>query len=49
MVEMLQRRAYGRTYATEITPPDFVKYAESFGAMGIRVERTSELGETFYL
>ena len=48
MVEMLQRRAYGRTYATEITPPDFVKYAESFGAAGIRVERASELRGAFH-
>lgn len=47
MVEMLQRRDYGRAYGTEINPPDFVKYAESFGAIGMRVERTSELGETF--
>lgn len=48
MVEMLQRRDYGRTYATEIQPPDFVKYAESFGALGIRVERISDLSEAFH-
>jgi acetolactate synthase-1/2/3 large subunit len=47
MVEMLQRRGYGRTYATEIEPSNFAKYAESFGARGITVSRASELRPAF--
>jgi acetolactate synthase-1/2/3 large subunit len=45
MVEMLQRRGYGRTYATEIPPSDLVKFAESFGATGIRISHPSEIRE----
>jgi acetolactate synthase-1/2/3 large subunit len=33
----------GRNYATELYCPDFVKYAESFGAEGIRVNKRTEL------
>ena len=47
MVEKLQLRDYRRVYATEINPPDFAKYAESFGAVGIRVEQPCELGNAF--
>jgi acetolactate synthase-1/2/3 large subunit len=43
MIHALQTSDYGRTIGTELRGPDFVKYAESFGAMGIRVEDDSEL------
>jgi acetolactate synthase-1/2/3 large subunit len=33
----------GRNYATELYCPDFVRYAESFGAEGIRVSKRAEL------
>ena len=32
------------TYDTDLHNPDFVKFAESFGAVGIRAEHPSELG-----
>ncbi len=34
----------GRYIADELTNPDFVKYAESFGAMGLRAASPDELG-----
>jgi acetolactate synthase-1/2/3 large subunit len=37
------RRFPGRTYATELYCPDFVKYAESFGAEGVYVNKLAEL------
>ena len=40
------KRSYGRDYGCDFTNPDFVKYAESFGAKGYRVERADELKET---
>jgi acetolactate synthase-1/2/3 large subunit len=43
MIHTLQTNDYGRTIGTELRGPDFVKYAESFGALGIRVEHDSEL------
>jgi acetolactate synthase-1/2/3 large subunit len=38
-----QLRQFGRTSHIAFTNPDFVKYAESFGAKGYRVERTADL------
>ena len=38
-----QMRAFGRSSHTSFTNPDFVKYAESFGAKGYRVEAADEL------
>jgi len=38
-----QLRHFGRPSHIEFKNPDFVKYAESFGAKGYRVEKTSEL------
>lgn len=38
-----QRRFLGRNYATELYCPDFVKYAESFGALGFYVNERAEL------
>ena len=38
-----QMRHFGRTSHIAFGNPDFVKYAESFGAKGYRVERTADL------
>jgi acetolactate synthase-1/2/3 large subunit len=38
-----QLRHFGRTSHIRFNNPDFVKYAESFGAKGYRVERTADL------
>jgi acetolactate synthase-1/2/3 large subunit len=43
MIHTLQMKDYGRTIATELRGPDLVKFAESFGALGIRVEDDTEL------
>ena len=40
-----QRRFPGRVFATELFCPDFVKYAESFGARGIQVNYIDELSD----
>jgi acetolactate synthase I/II/III large subunit len=41
-----QMRHFGRPSHIEFKNPDFVKYAESFGAKGYRVERTADLVPT---
>jgi len=38
-----QMRHFGRSSHIEFKNPDFVRYAESFGAKGYRVERTEDL------
>ncbi len=39
-----QERAYpGRISGTELWSPDFVRYAEAFGGLGIRVERNEDV------
>ncbi|AHF58325.1 acetolactate synthase AlsS [Spiroplasma eriocheiris] len=43
MVAFQQNMKYNRTSAVELGPVDFVKYAESFGAIGLRVNHPSEL------
>jgi len=43
MIHYLQMREFGRTFSTELASPDFAKFAESFGAVGIRVQDDSEL------
>jgi acetolactate synthase-1/2/3 large subunit len=43
MIHALQSKDFGRTMGTELEGPDLVKFAESFGAAGIRVEEASEL------
>ena len=43
MIHHALRTTFGRPYATEIGPVDFVKYAEAFGARGIRVTEPSEI------
>ncbi|RZJ18403.1 MAG: thiamine pyrophosphate-binding protein [Brevundimonas sp.] len=42
-IRMHQEGHYpGRVIATDLKNPDFVKYAEAFGAFGVRVERTGD-------
>ena len=41
-----QLRHFGRPSHISFANPDFVKYAESFGAKGYRVERTQDLAST---
>jgi acetolactate synthase-1/2/3 large subunit len=47
MIHKLQMRDFGRTYRNELRSPDFARFAESFGALGIRVEDDSELKDAF--
>ena len=43
-VRRMQKEDYGdRTIASDLTNPDFVKMAESFGAMGLRANSPEEL------
>jgi acetolactate synthase-1/2/3 large subunit len=47
-IRMHQERDYPeRVVATELTNPDFAKWAESFGAFGAVVERTEEFAPAF--
>ncbi len=42
-IRMHQERDYpGRVVGTDLKNPDFVKYAEAFGAFGVRCERTED-------
>ncbi|HDZ16232.1 hypothetical protein LCGC14_1597230, partial [marine sediment metagenome] len=43
LIEWKQKNQFGRTSNVEFTNPDFVQYAQSFGAFGVRVERTEDL------
>ena len=43
LIEWHQLKAYGRASHIDFTNPDFVKYAESFGARGYRVESAEDL------
>lgn len=43
MVAFQQNMKYNRTSGVELGPVDFVKYAESFGVIGMRVNHPSEL------
>jgi acetolactate synthase-1/2/3 large subunit len=43
VIRWKQQLRYGRTSAVEFGNPDVVRYAESFGAVGYRVEDQSEL------
>ncbi len=43
LIEWHQNRHFGRATGIEFTNPDFVKFAESFGARGYRVARTEDL------
>ena len=43
LIEWKQMNQFKRTSNIEFTNPDFVKYAESFGAKGYRIEKTEDL------
>ncbi len=43
MIQNAMTMQYGRAYATEIGRVDFVRYAEAFGARGIRVDTPDQL------
>lgn len=44
MIHHALRTTFGRTHATEIGHVDFVRYAEAFGARGIRVTEPGDVG-----
>lgn len=44
-IQWLQERRFGRTYGTEIWGTNFARFAESFGAAGLRVEDPRHLPE----
>ena len=46
LIEWHQMRHFGRPSNIDFNNPDFVAYAESFGARGYRVSRTEELVPT---
>jgi acetolactate synthase-1/2/3 large subunit len=46
-IRMHQERHFGHGVATDLVNPDFVAYAESFGAFGARVERTEDFAAAF--
>jgi acetolactate synthase I/II/III large subunit len=47
-IRMHQERLYpGRVVGTDLVNPDFVAYAESFGAFGELVERTEDFADAF--
>ena len=43
LINWKQQKTYGRSSHIDFKNPDFVKYAESFGAIGVRIEKTSDL------
>ncbi len=43
LIEWKQLNQYGHAYGVRIENPDFVKLAESFGAVGMRAEKTEDL------
>ncbi|MDD1768537.1 MAG: acetolactate synthase large subunit [Methanomassiliicoccales archaeon] len=45
LIKIRQEKNYGRTIGVDFGNPDFVKYAESFGADGYRVSSARELEE----
>ena len=46
VIEVNERRLFGRTFGTEFGNPDFVGLARSFGIAGFRVEALNELEPT---
>jgi acetolactate synthase-1/2/3 large subunit len=45
-IRLHQERAYpGRVAGTELWSPDFVRYAEAFDGLGVRVERNEDVSE----
>lgn len=47
MIHYSLSQAFGRTYKTEVPAVDFVRYAESFGARGIRVDEPDQLDDAW--
>ena len=45
MIEWKQQIHHNKTYGIEFGNPDFVKYAESFGAKGYRVEKAEDFSK----
>ncbi len=45
MVKFQEEMKYGESAAVKFGPVDFVQYAESFGATGLRVEKAADLGK----
>lgn len=45
MIEWKQQIHHNKAYGIEFTNPDFVKYAESFGAKGYRVEKAEDFSK----
>ncbi|MGQ9632242.1 MAG: thiamine pyrophosphate-binding protein [bacterium] len=43
IIKRAQQRRFGRTTDTDLTNPDFVKFAEAFGARGVRLKNLSDL------
>ncbi|MDA1106779.1 MAG: acetolactate synthase large subunit [Proteobacteria bacterium] len=43
LIEWKQKNAFGRSSNVRFNNPDLVKYAESFGAKGYRIERAADL------
>jgi acetolactate synthase-1/2/3 large subunit len=43
LIEWKQQNQFGRTSNVKFTNPDFVKYAESFGAHGVKIQSTQQL------
>ena len=44
-VRRIQQERFGRQIASDLANPDFIKFAESFGAMAMRAAGPSELGQ----
>lgn len=45
-IRLHQERAYpGRVAGTDLSSPDFVRYAEAFGGMGVRIEHNSDIAD----
>ncbi len=43
LIEWKQQNQFGRTSHVKFTNPDFVQYAQSFGAVGVKIEATEQL------
>ncbi len=43
LIKWKQLNQFGRSASVDFTNPDFIKYAESFGAKGYRIERVADL------
>jgi len=43
MIRYMQTAQFGRSFGSEIPPIDFVKFAESFGATGLKINNPTHL------